>query len=87
MAAPGMFAQLDPGSSDAVVAMLTHAMRRRVAHKRTLDRRASTLLNMEHFRTKLAAPTAIGTLVLEPTQLSWAVAKAILAPVDVRRKI
>lgn len=42
---------------------------------------------MAHFRTKLAAPTAIGILVLERTQLSWAVAKATLAPVDARRKI
>jgi hypothetical protein len=87
MAASGMFAQLVPDSSDAVVALSTHAMRRRVAHKRTSGRRASTSLNMAHFRTKLAAPTAIGILVLERTQLSWAVAKATLAPVDARRKI
>jgi hypothetical protein len=83
----GVFVQLDPGSSDAVVAMLTLAMRRRVARKRISGRRASTSLNMERSRTKHATPTAIGILVPVQIQPLWVVAKAILAPVDVRRRI
>jgi hypothetical protein len=87
MVDPGMFARLVPDSLDVVVAVSTHAVRRRVAHKRTSSRRASTSPSMARFRTKLAAPTAIGTLVLEQIQLSWVAVRAILARADVRRRI